>query len=360
VASRAAASAEERDPPPLRRTDWTPGLAPDGGATSVGWMGVDHIARLLAIALWIAPACAAPGPVGAPWSSPLATDHPLVGSVVDASTGTVVAPEAMLERISTARFVLLGEKHDNPDHHRLQAWVVERLAAAGRRPSVVLEMLDASQREALARHLRERPGDAAGLGVAVSFEEGWGPWALYRPIAEAALAAGLPLVAGNLAPAELRRASAPPGSDRDDALRSSLGFDRPYPEAARAELARRIDEGHCGQVPATAIATMIDAQRARDGALARALVDAGPNGAVLIAGSGHTRADLGVPWTLGAWAPQATLASVAFVEVQRDALSLADALRAVADLGPHDFVWFTPRVDDLDPCTRFREQLERI
>jgi uncharacterized iron-regulated protein len=256
--------------------------------------------------------------------------------------------------------VLLGEKHDNPDHHRLQAWLVERLAAAGRRPAVVLEMLDASQREALARHLRERPRDAAGLGAAVDFEVGWGPWELYRPIAEAALAAGLPLVAGNLSPAELRRASAPPGPERDPALRSRLGLDRPYPEAARAQLARQIDAGHCGLAPATAIATMIDAQRARDAALADALVQAGTDGAVLIAGSGHTRADLGVPWALRAQDPRATLASVAFDEVPRGATTLSDALAAVADVGPHDFLWFTPRVDDLDPCERFREQLERM
>ena len=316
------------------------------------------LAALLAAAAWGASGCASRGSVAGPWRAPLATDHPLVGTVVLASTGTAVSPEVMLERISGARFVLLGEKHDNPDHHRLQAWIVERLAAAGRRPAVVLEMFDASQREALARHLRERPRDAQGLGEAVGFEEGWGSWELYRPIAEAALAAGLPLVAGDLAAPELRRASAAPGPDRDDALRRSLGLGRPYPEAARALLARRIDEGHCGELPATAIPAMIDAQRARDGALARALVDAGPGGAILIAGSGHTRADLGVPWVLQDLAPHAGVASVVFAEVPRDAQGLPEALRAVADLGPHDFVWFTPRVDDLDPCTRFREQLE--
>jgi uncharacterized iron-regulated protein len=220
-------------------------------------------------------------------------------------------------------------------------------------------MLDASQQDALARHLRERPGDAQGLGAAVAFEAGWGPWDAYRPIAEAALAAGLPLVAGNLARAELRRASAPPGPERDDALRAALGLDRPYPENARHELARRIEEGHCGRVPPGALDAMVDAQRARDGALARALVATGQDGAILIAGTGHTRADLGVPWLLRSEAPGATAASVAFVEVQREDRSPALALRAATDAaGPHDFLWFTPRVDDLDPCTRFQQQLE--
>jgi hypothetical protein len=26
----------------------------------------------------------------------------------------------------------------------------------------------------------------------------------------------------------------------------------------------------------------------------------------------------------------------------------------------YDFVWYTPRVDDLDPCDRFKEQLEKM
>jgi uncharacterized iron-regulated protein len=334
-----------------------PRPAPSGAAQAL--RAYRRVAAFAA-ALWVAGACAPGASIGPPWRSPLATDHPLVGVLLDASTGQSIAPEAMIEGISSARFVLLGEKHDNPDHHRLQAWIVERLATGGRRPALVWEMLESSQREALARHLRERPRDAAGLGEAVAFEENWGSWELYRPIAEAALAAELPQVAGNLAPAELRRASAPPGPERDDALRRALDLDRPFPEASRALLARQIEEGHCGRLPATAIAPMLDAQRARDAALARALALSGPEGAILIAGSGHTRSDLGVPWALRAREPGATVASVAFVEVDRDALTPAEALRAASAVGPHDFLWFTPRVDDLDPCTRFQEQLVRM
>lgn len=317
-------------------------------------------AAAVGLAALLTAACAGPAPLGEAWSAPVAADHPLVGTVVDTRTGAPTTPDAVAARLAAAHFVLLGEKHDNPDHHRLQAWVVERLAAAGRRPAVVFEMLDSGQREALAHHLRERPDDALGIGAAVGFEEAWGPWAPYEPIAAAALAAGLPLVAGNLSPDELRRASAPPGPGRDAALRRRLGLDFPYPEGARAELARQIQEGHCGLAPADAIATMIDAQRARDAALAAALLDAGTGGAVLIAGTGHTRADLGVPWVLRARGSTASLASVAFVEVPLDATTLPEALDALADVGPHDFLWFTPRVDDLDPCQRFREQLEGI
>jgi hypothetical protein len=37
----------------------------------------------------------------------------------------------------------------------------------------------------------------------------------------------------------------------------------------------------------------------------------------------------------------------------------AYASRFNAEALPYDFVWFTPRVDDLDPCERFAEQLRR-
>jgi hypothetical protein len=47
--------------------------------------------------------------------------------------------------------------------------------------------------------------------------------------------------------------------------------------------------------------------------------------------------------------------AVAFIEVSEHATAdLADLERA------YDFLWFTPRVDDLDPCDRFKEQLEKM
>ena len=47
---------------------------------------------LLAAALGAAGACAAHAPVGPPWRSPLASDHPLVGRVLDTSSGELVLP----------------------------------------------------------------------------------------------------------------------------------------------------------------------------------------------------------------------------------------------------------------------------
>src|SRR5438105_9280301 len=116
--------------------------------------------------------------------------------------------DALGTAVSTAKFALLGERHDHAEHHQFQAWLLRRMVEAGRRPAVAFEMLDTTQAAALARHLAAAPRDAAGLGDAVGWHAtGWPAWRLYQPIAEATLAAGLPIVAANL-PATTARAVA--------------------------------------------------------------------------------------------------------------------------------------------------------
>jgi hypothetical protein len=81
-----------------------------------------------------------PGEPGEPWSSTLALDHALVGRIWDVAGARFIDAPTFLARVGAARFVLLGEKHDNPDHHRLQAWVLRGLIAACRCQEVGLEI----------------------------------------------------------------------------------------------------------------------------------------------------------------------------------------------------------------------------
>src|SRR5437762_2420086 len=135
------------------------------------------------------------GTTGSPSVRPL-SKRASIGSVV---AGWVVAGAACGTAVSGARCVLLGERHDHPEHHQFQAWLLRRMVDAGRRPAVAFEMLDTTQAPALARHLAAAPRDAAGLGEAVGWRAaGWPAWRLYQPIADTALAAGLPIVAANL------------------------------------------------------------------------------------------------------------------------------------------------------------------
>ena len=127
-------------------------------------------------------------------------------------------------------------------------------------------------------------------------------------------------------------------------------------------MARDIRESHCGQAPEAMLDRMVDIQWARDARMAASLARAGQrDGAVLVAGVEHTRRDRGVPAHLARQAPAARVASVAFLEVDPAAVKPVDyAARLAGDTLPFDYVWFTPKIDDVDPCEKFKKSLETL
>jgi uncharacterized iron-regulated protein len=293
--------------------------------------------------------------------APLGRDHPLAGQIVRLADGANTSPDRLIMAAAAQDFVLLGEKHDNPDHHRLQAWVIEALAASGRRPAVAMEMLDSDQAPALATHLKRQPQDAAGLGSAVGWNaRGWPNWSIYVPIADAALRAGLPIVAADMTGAERRTVGRHGVAGLEHEVRARL---RPAPDfdpSQSRSLAQELRASHCDQLPEEALPRMIAVQWARDAHMATALIGATlleeVTGAVLIAGAGHVRIDRGVPWHLRHLAPARTVAVLAFVEVDESRRGVDEYALA----GKFEYAWFTPRVDDQDPCAKFRDSLQRL
>jgi len=272
--------------------------------------------------------------------SPLERDHPLVGRIWDTRAAAFVTPEAAIDRAIAARLVLLGEIHDNLDHHRLQERVLAAMLKAGRSPSLAMEQFDREHQRALDTAREQGLRDPERVADAGRFDrKGWN-WPLYRALVTRALAADLPLLAANVS--------------REDA-RALVKTGQPAPGLAPAEpglralIAQDIVNGHCGhRPPDPVLAGMIEAQRARDAQMAAVLAGVQARGAVLIAGAGHTRRDRGAPAYLPASARDETLA-LAFVEVEA---GKTEPLAEYASL--YDLVWFTPRAERPDPCKGFR------
>jgi uncharacterized iron-regulated protein len=278
--------------------------------------------------------------------------------VWDARARAFVAPDALFARAARARFVLLGERHDHPEHHRLQARVVRALVARGRRPAVCFEMLSADVAPALEAALAGGGATSDAVRGAVGWDRtGWPPFALYAPVFDAALDAGLPLCAADLAREAVRSVGRGGLAELAPALAARLAL-FPAPEPIRAALAEEIRESHCGFAPEARIGPMVDLQWTRDAHLAAALADAsGADGAVLVTGAGHARRDRAVPLHLGRLVPGAGVVSVAFLEEPPG----ADASALLASLeGAFDYAWLTPRLDEADPCEKFRPALERL
>ena len=299
----------------------------------------------------------------ASWKSTFGRNHPLTGRIWDVSSARFIDRQSLVTRLARADFLLLGERHDNPDHHLLQAEVLRSLIALGRHPAVGFEMFGLDEASAIANHLAFAPNDAAGLGRAVNWNKsGWPDWAMYQPIAEAALQAKLRIVATNLPLAMARKMSSDGLAAFEPTVRRELGLDRPLSDAMFATMAADIRNSHCGYASEESVKAMVGVQRARDAQMAQSLIAAGdPDGAILVAGAGHVRNDYGIPVYLTAKAPGKRVISIAFLEVVNQKpephnYALPDSNGRL----PFDYVWFTPRVDDENPCEKFKSQFEHL
>ena len=333
-------------------------MQPRRNADAPRWCPYRERRRLLGLAMLVAlSACGSVAPPLNVFSADLARADVATGVIADAA-GQRVDVTAAANRLRDARYLLLGEIHDNAEHHRVRAALLRALLADGRPTWVVFEQIDRQHNAAL--QAAERRTDAV-IAAGQLDQTGWG-WPLHRPLFDAALAAGATVVGGNLGRAEasgVMRAGAAKVPADLQALLSA-----PWSAQQNAEVLHQVDEGHCGALPAAMLPAMALAQRARDAALAQAMA-AAPAGArvVLIAGNGHVRRDVAVPhYVLAAERltkdlalanPAATgrIASVGLLEQAEDGTYRADA--------PYDEAWFTARTVRPDPCAGLRDLLKK-
>jgi len=301
----------------------------------------------------IAVLCAVLGCASSSWRAPLHREHPLVGRIWN---GTVFVDEQTLDAaVRSAHFVLLGETHDNPDHHALEARLV-RVAAQERKPAIVFEMLDVGQQTAI--DAAPRTSDAIANAVNWS-HSGWPDFSLYRPVFDAALAAGLPIVAGNFTKAQMN-AIVKDGPARLPPEVATLLQRQEAPSAEVAEAERaEMRAAHCGQLPEEMLGPMVLAQHARDAQLATRMAGWEP-GSILIAGSGHVRTDRGVPVYLAMLARGRSMVSIAFIEVSPTLQTPQEYAAAFhATRLPFDFAVFTPAAQREDPCKALEKRMKR-
>lgn len=288
------------------------------------------------------------------WRSALLRNHPLAGRIWDATSERHVTMGALVESLERAHFRLLGEVHDNPDHHAIQAELLEAIAAGGLKPVVAFEQFDSDRDAALQQRLASGKLVPDDVAEAVDFDyKGWN-WDFYRPLVAIALRHGMPLRAANLS----RMSAAPIARKGMAALEpgriAALRLETAWTAEREQGLRAIIREGHCGALPESVVPTMAVAQRARDATLAESLLGAGRDGGVLIAGNGHVRRDLGVPIYLSAAAAERSSCAVGIVEVDAEKQHPQAYLQSMASRMPlYDFVCFTPRWDRPDPCAAF-------
>jgi uncharacterized iron-regulated protein len=282
----------------------------------------------------------------ADFSLKLGAKHPLVGRVIAGPTHAEVGAEVLLHAAGRARYIVLGETHDNPDHHQLQAQVLEHFLRAQPSAAMASEMLD----EEDASKLAQPPQTSAELAERVDWaHSGWPEFSQYKPVFDVAIAAHAQLIAAHPSVEHVRASM----QGVADAEARELGIDAPLPEEQVKAQYAEIRESHCGHANEPMLVAMQRGQVYKDAFMARSLKRTGVPTA-LIAGRGHARNDRAVPYFLQRTHAGATL-SIAFIEVNDRQLEAA-----AYDTEAFDYVVFTPRVSDKDPCEEFRKQLEQM
>ena len=275
----------------------------------------------------------------------------------DVRAARFVAEPELVASLARARYRLLGEVHDNPAHHVIRARLISAVAGTGVRPAVIFEQFDLERDDALVA-AQSSAADAEQLADAGRLDRNAWAWPLHKPVVEAALAAHLPIRSGNPSREMLRSGLQTP-EDVNAIWYPRLRAAR-WSEAQAVQLRADIVESHCGKLPEAMVPRLVIAQRARDAAMAQALVnDATEDGAILVAGNGHVRADLGVPVYLHAPSlPDADAQSVSLglIETSPEDERAADfPSRMIADHPGFDYLWFTPPVARDDPCAKWRQ-----
>ncbi|WP_224080337.1 ChaN family lipoprotein [Cupriavidus laharis] len=228
-----------------------------------------------------------------------------------AATPPSPGPDAVSAAFAGKSYVLLGEVHDNAAGQQQRLAALTRAVEQGWRPAIAMEQFDRERQADIDRARRERPADADYL-IAQAGGSGW-QWPQYRPVVALALRYDLPLLAANLSRADAAKIVRG-GLDGlfTPQERRQLGLDGALPPDLVSAQTAVLDEGHCGNFPKAMLPGMLNAQAARDAVMAATLRPYAARGAVLIAGNGHVRNDIGVPRWLGTGESKAV--SVGYLE----------------------------------------------
>lgn len=227
--------------------------------------------------------------------------------------------------------LILGEQHDAPAHHALQAEVVAALIQKQRLHALLLEMADAPHHtEGLAPNATAEQVQARLAWTA----QAW-PWPDYAEAIMAAVRAGIPVRGANLKRADMGAAM------QDQSLDTTVS------PATLAALRDAVKTGHCDLLPESQWAPMARIQIAKDRRMAATIAAhvTDQQTVVMLCGSAHADKRHGIPVHL----PSAIAARTLSIHMR-------SANHASAEQGAFDREWLTPKVLEKDYCAELRER----
>jgi len=288
------------------------------------------------------------------WQSPLLKTHPLVGQIFNTSTQSPVSRDQLFTALDQYRYLLIGEKHDNPDHHQIEQLILESIAQP-EQTRIVFEMLNYQQNDAL--RLLSSDDSLSQIKTKLEWNDKSWSWLDYGPLIQVGLIQQSEIIAGNLPRETLLSIYQQGTAELSNSQRFST-FGK-IPESVRERILTQVFDSHCQTMAKERLSPMVDIQIARDASMAFSLSDdlKATETAVLISGNFHNRKDLGVPLHLNILDPKKNHTLViALLEVEQDRIEPGD-YTSIAESA--DYIWFTPKFSDQDYCAELRARAEK-
>ncbi|MBF0311130.1 MAG: ChaN family lipoprotein [Magnetococcales bacterium] len=289
--------------------------------------------------------------------------------VVSTTDGRKPAFEEMISLMEKARVVYLGEKHDNPHHHRMQRLILESLVARGRKPVIGFEFFSREETGLLLSFVqgntspmmpnRSADEEERALRRRLNWEHR-PEWSDYFPLLALAKQKGLMVFGADL-PTGVRSRMARVGLGKMVALEKRFLVKSTLENASyRLLMQEQFANSHCGMAGEGLLERLYQTWLARNEAMAESIVtmagETPGEPVVVILGAGHTQYDMGVYERVAVRQPDWIQVNIGLRE-EGNSLQmpvreeLAEVRRSFAP--DHQYVWFTPVAEDpdkVDPC----------
>ncbi len=302
------------------------------------------------------------------------SDHPLLNRIWSVNEQKFISQKLFRQQLLSSDIVLLGETHDNKEHHQLQANAIYEFVKNNQSPAVAFEMLNQNQQESI-HNFQTKNNNSENItddfARTVAWDKsGWPNWSYYRPVFEQTLKNNLPVIAANLEHQQIRKVIKQSPKVLDKKYQDLLKKYQYQPDIKQA-LEQDIQTSHCDMLPENMLEPMLRGQQVRDLAMMATILESlkQHKKVIVIAGSGHTRKDYGIPWYLHqelSGQPlqkqnNTRILSMAFIEVSPDKLQPAEYSQAWGEKLEHlpfDYVWFTSRAKREDQCEKMKAYMK--
>ncbi len=308
------------------------------------------------------------------------TQHVLIDKIWSVSAQKFISNKDLNRQLVKSKIVLLGETHDNARHHQLQAQVITELAN-NHSPVVAFEMLNQNRQDTIDKFQSQYYSPSSNstqltsskkvelFSQQINWEKsGWPKWDYYRPVFYSSIDKELPIIAANLNIKTIRNVIKQ-GSKILEPHYQDLLNKYQYEPSVKEELKKEILSAHCDMLPEKMLSPMLLGQQVRDIAMAQIIIYSITDQStkeksqlVLIAGSGHTRTDYGIPYYLSREIPRAETTSLAFIEVEADEFNPESYVKGWSDTAeklPFDYVWFTKKAAREDQCEKMKAHMKK-